>query len=220
MKMNRPQSIEHIRTCYDRLASRYALNMFNELEGKPVDRELLEDFAERLRGKGTVCDVGCGPGHIASYLWGRGLADVCGLDLSAAMVETARSLNPEIAFMQGDLMALDVPDGAWAGVTAFYAFVNLSRSQLPTVFAELHRALQPGGLLLMAFHRGKEVKHVEEMWGVDISLDFVFFETREIVSLLQKARFTIERVVEREPYPAAEYPSQRTYILARTRPPR
>lgn len=131
------------------------------------------------------------------------------------MVETARSLNPEIPFMQGDLIALDAMEGAWAGAIAFYAFVNLSLSQLPTVFANLHRALQSGGLLLLAFHRGKEVKHVEEMWGVTISLDFLFFETEEIASLLRKARFSIERVVEREPYPAVEYPSQRTYILAR-----
>lgn len=214
--MNRPQSKEQIQSCYDRVASQYALNLFNELDGKPIDRELLDAFAVRLRGKGTVCDVGCGPGQIASYLFGRGLTDLCGLDLSPAMVETARSLNPEIPFLQGDLMALDVPDGAWAGVIAFYAFVNLSRSQLPTVFAEMHRALQPGGLALLAFHRGKEVKHVDEMWGVELSLDFLFFETQEIVALLRKARFAIESVVERDPYPAVEYPSQRTYILART----
>ncbi len=213
--MNRPQSSEHIRKCYDRVASEYALHLFNELASKPGDRELLDAFAERLRGKGTVCDVGCGPGHVASYLRERGLPDVQGLDLSPAMVEIARTLNPEIAFVQGDLLALDIPDGAWAGVTAFYAFVNLSRSQLPTVFAELHRALQPGGLLLLAFHCGSEVKHVEEMWGVEIALDFVFFETKEITSRLRKARFAIERVVEREPYLAVEYPSRRAYILAR-----
>jgi ubiquinone/menaquinone biosynthesis C-methylase UbiE len=216
--MYHPQSKELIRRSYDSVAGQYALNLFNELEGKPIDREILDDFAERLRGKGTVCDVGCGPGQIASYLYGRGLSDVCGLDLSSAMVETARSLNPEMEFTQGDLLALDVPDGAWAGVAAFYAIVNLSRSQLPTVFTELHRALQPGGLLLIAFHRGNEVKHVEEMWGVELSLDFLFFETDEIVSLLRKSHFVIERVVERAPYPAVEYPSQRAYILARTRP--
>jgi SAM-dependent methyltransferase len=216
VKKDRLQSKEQIQSSYDRVASQYALNLFNELEGKPIDREMLDAFAERLRGKGPVCDVGCGPGHIASYLRGRGLPEVCGLDLSPAMVETARSLNPEIPFMQGDIMALDVPDGTWAGVIAFYAFVNLSRSQLPTMFAELHRALKSGGLVLLAFHRGNEIKHVEEMWGVEISLDFVFFETEEIVALLRRARFAIERVVEREPYRAVEFPSQRTYILAHT----
>ena len=214
--METRQNKEQIRTCYDRVASQYALNLFNELDGKPIDRELLDDFAARLHGRGTVCDVGCGPGQIASYLYGRGVKDLCGIDLSPVMVETAHSLNPEIAFRQGDLMALDVPDGAWAGAVAFYAFVNCSRPQLPTVFQELHRALKPGGLLLLAFHRGSEVKHVDEMWGVAIALDFLFFETAEIVALLRKARFAIERIVERDPYPNVEYPSRRTYILART----
>ena len=213
--MKRSQSNEQIRRAYDQVANQYALHLFNELEGKPLVRELLDDFARNVQGKGIVCDVGCGPGHVASYLWGRGVKEVCGLDLSPAMIETARSLNPEIAFVEGDLLALDVPDDAWAGAVALYAFVNLAREQLPTVFAELHRALQSGGLLLTAFHRGKEVKRVEEMWGVEIALDFRFFKTDEIVVLLRQAGFTIERVVEREPYPAVEYPSQRTYILAR-----
>lgn len=211
------QSREQIQTSYDSVASQYALHLFNELEGKPIDRELLDDFAERVRGKGMVCDVGCGPGQIASYLWGRGLTEVCGLDLAPAMVETARSLNPEMTFMQGDLTALGVPDETWAGITAFYAIVNFAKSQLPTVFAELRRALQTGGLLLLAFHRGRELKHVDEMWGVNLSLDFQFFETDEITALLRKARFAIENVVERAPYPEFEYPSHRTYILARAK---
>ena len=214
--MNRPQSQETIRRSYDSVASQYALNLFNELEGKPIDRQLLDDFADGVRGKGTVCDLGCGPGQIASYLYGRGLTDVCGVDLSPAMVETAQSLNPEMTFRQGDLLALDVPDASWAGIAAFYAFVNLSRAQLPQAFAEMRRVLQPGGLLLTGFHRGIEVKHVDEMWGVELSLDFLFFETAEIVAMLRKARFTIERTVEREPYPEVEYPSHRTYILARS----
>ena len=84
------------------------------------------------------------------------------------------------------------------------------------MFAELHRVLEPGRLLLTGFHRGKEVKHVEEMWGVEKELDFLFCETEEIVPLLRKARFAIERLVEREAYPDVGYPSQCTYILARS----
>lgn len=212
---NQPQSKEHIQTSYDRVAGAYALHLFNELEGKPLDREMLNDFAAQVRGTGIVCDVGCGPGQIACYLWEQGVITVQGLDLSPGMVETARSLSPEIPFVQGDLLALNVPDNAWAGVTAFYAIVNLIPEQLPTVFSELYRVLQPGGLLLLAFHRGKEGKHVEEMWGVEMSLDFHFFETREILALLRRASFKIERVVERDPYEAVEYPSQRVNVLAR-----
>lgn len=212
---NRSHSAQHIRDCYDRVASQYALNLYNELDGKPIDRNLLNDFADRVKDSGTVCDLACGPGHVASYLWSRGVHDLCGVDISPAMVETARSLNPEIPFHQGDMRALNVPDQSWSGIIAFYAFVNFTRPQLPSLFAEMRRVLKPGGLLLTAFHRGRETKHVEEMWGVEIALDFNFFETQEIVAQLRKARFTIERIVEREPYPAVEYPSKRTYILAR-----
>ncbi len=211
--MTPPQSREQIRKMYDRLAREYALNLFNELESKPLDRELLDEFVQKVQGHGTVCDVGCGPGHVASYLREAGLTEVRGLDLSAEMVDTARSLNPEIPFEQGDLTALNVSDGAWAGATAFYAVVNLAKYELPPVFAELHRVLKPGGWLLLSFHCGKQVVHVEEMWGVEISLDFRFFETSEIVGLMRKAGFSVKRVVERAPYPDVEYPSRRTYLL-------
>ena len=62
--------------CYDRVASQYAQKLFNELDGKPIDRELLDDFAARMHGKGTVRDVGCRPGQIAPCLCGRGLGAV------------------------------------------------------------------------------------------------------------------------------------------------
>ena len=62
---------------------------------------------------------------------------------------------------------------------------------------------------------GSRIHFVEEMWGVEIGLDFHFFETHEIAAMLRKSRFTIERIVEREPYHEVEYPSQRAYILAR-----
>jgi 2-polyprenyl-3-methyl-5-hydroxy-6-metoxy-1,4-benzoquinol methylase len=52
----------------DRLADEYARRIFNELQHKPLDRELLDRFAARIVGRGEVCDMGCGPGQIARYL--------------------------------------------------------------------------------------------------------------------------------------------------------
>ena len=70
---------------YDRLAETYATRISGELAHKPFDRELLDRFAELTRDLGPVLDLGCGPGHVASYLAGRGL-DVTGIDLSSGMV--------------------------------------------------------------------------------------------------------------------------------------
>jgi SAM-dependent methyltransferase len=203
-----------IRESYDRLAEEYARRIFDELQHKPLDRELLNRFAKQTKGRGEVCDMGCGPGHVARYLRDAG-ASVFGLDLSPGMLEQARKLNPDIPFREGNMMSLDIRDGTLAGVAVFYAIVNIPKQHLPVVFREIRRALQPGGLLLLAFHAGNEILHEDELWGQKISMDFLLLPPSEIKLDLEAAGFTIEEVVEREPYPEVEYQSRRAYIFAR-----
>ena len=133
-----------IRDSYDKIADEYARRLFHELERKPIDRELLDRFAAAVRARGEVCDMGCGPGHVARYLRDQGTT-VFGLDLSPRMIEVARKLNTDISFRSGDMLALDLPDGALAGIAAFYAIVNIPERLLAIVFQEFARVLQPGG---------------------------------------------------------------------------
>jgi ubiquinone/menaquinone biosynthesis C-methylase UbiE len=204
-----------IRESYDRLADEYARRLFNELEHKPVDRELLNRFAAALAGRGSICDMGCGPGHVARFLRDAG-ATVFGLDLSSLMMVQARKLSPDISFREGNILALDLPEGSLAGIAAFYAIVNIPHKSLPIVFREMARVLQSGGLLLLAFHVGDEVLHEEELWGEQISMDFFLFQTSAIRHHLENAGMVIEEIIEREPYaPEVEYQSRRAYIFAR-----
>jgi len=113
------------------------------------------------------------------------------------------------------MLALNIPEGTLAGVAAFYAIVNIPRQSLPAVFREIRRVLQPGGLLLLAFHTGDEVLHEDELWGQKISMDFLLLLPAEIKLDLEAAGFAIQEVIEREPYPDVEYPSRRAYIFAR-----
>ena len=208
-------SLSSIRTSYDQLAAEYASRFVNELKQKPLDRELLSRFAREVAYLGEVCDIGCGPGHVTLYLRDAG-ATVFGLDLSPRMIERARQLNPDICFREGNMMALDLPDGALAGIVAFYAIVNISKECLPLVFREMERVLQPGGRMLLSFHIGDETLRLPELWGLPISMDFYFFPTLEIRRMLEGAGFAIEEVIEREPYaPEVEYQSRRAYIFAR-----
>jgi SAM-dependent methyltransferase len=140
-----------IRESYDLLAEEYARRIFDELQHKPFDRALLDRFAKQTQGRGDVCDMGCGPGHVARYLCDAG-ASVFGLDLSPRMLEQARRLNADIPFREGNMMSLDLADGTLAGIAAFYAIVNIPRQSLPAIFREMERVLRPGGLLLLAFH--------------------------------------------------------------------
>lgn len=113
-------------------------------------------------------------------------------------------------------MALDLPDGTLAGITAFYAIVNIPQESLLLVFREMERVLQPGGLLLLAFHTGDEVLHEDELWGRSVSLDFFLFQPSEIRQYVEGAGLAIAEIIEREPYPPeVEYQSRRAYIFAR-----
>lgn len=204
-----------VRGSYDQIADEYARRIFNELCNKPLDQELLNRFIAEVSGRGDVCDMGCGPGHVARYLRDKG-ATVFGLDLSPGMLEQARQLNPDIQFREGNMIALDLKDGSLAAITAFYAIVNLPKWSLPVVFRELERVLQPGGLLLLAFHTGNEVLHQDELWGRSICMDFFLFQPSEIQRYLEAAGLVVEETIEREPYaPEVEYQSRRAYVFAR-----
>ncbi|MGB8509451.1 MAG: HAD family hydrolase, partial [Pyrinomonadaceae bacterium] len=49
-------SLETLRESYDRVAADYAAEIYDELKDKPLDRELLDRFAVRVRDRGTACD--------------------------------------------------------------------------------------------------------------------------------------------------------------------
>lgn len=197
---------------YDALAEAYAQRMLHELDHKPFDRDLLDQFAARFAGQGRVADVGCGPGHVARYLHERGV-DACGVDLSPAMTALAQREHPGIDFYAEDMRALPFPDASLAAVVSFYALIHIPRAEIVTVLREMRRVLQRGGKLLIAFHRGSEIRHFDELWGQPISLDFIFFEPDEMNAYLEEAGFSVDKVSERPPYPE-EAQTQRVYISA------
>jgi hypothetical protein len=80
----------------------------------------------------------------------------------------------------------------------------------------MERVLQPGGLLLLAFHIGDETLHEDALWGQPISMEFFLFTTPVIRDHLETAGLAIEEIIERDPYaPEVEYQSRRAYIFAR-----
>ncbi len=203
-----------IRDSYDSAAQAYADHLATELEQKPLDRHLLNRFAEAMRGRGLVAELGCGPGHVARYLQEQGVS-VVGIDLSPEMVRVATNLNAGIDFRVGDMCALDLEDATLGGVVAFYSIVHFEPADLGRVFREMRRVIALDGLALVAFHVGEEVVHADELFGAPVSLDFRFHKPEEVSRALGEARFRVIEEIQREPYEGAEYPSRRCYLLAR-----
>jgi SAM-dependent methyltransferase len=181
------------------------------LAHKPFDRAILARFAA-LVGEAPILDAGCGPGHVARFLSGVG-ANVTGLDLSAEMVAQAAALNPGIEFRRGSM--LELTEEGFGGIIAFYSIIHIPRERQPAMFANWLRAMRPGGHLLLAFHVGEADRHVDELWGHPVSIDFLFFTPAEIEQRLADAGFDLVESWTRAPYPAVEAETQRAYILAR-----
>ena len=208
------QNTENVQKSYNMVADEYVSRIYSELDHKPLDRQLLDRFAQEVSDKGLVCDMGCGPGHVTRYLQKQGV-QIQGIDLSPRMIELAQQLNPGIPFQQGNMAALNVQSGSWVGIVAFYSIIHFPRSQVVPVLREFHRVLQPDGLLFLAFHRGQQINHMEEWWGKPVLLDGFFFERDEMEDYLRDAGFTIEETIERVPYAEVEAQTQRIYIFAR-----
>lgn len=214
--------LARIRGTYDTIASRYEAEVAGELAYKPLDRAMLDAFAALIAAgpAGTVGDVGCGPGHITAYLAGRGL-DVRGVDLSPAMVATAKARHGELEFVEGSMTALDVADGAWAGATVMYAIIHLPAALRTAAYGELARVIRAGGWLLVSFHvataehASGATHHLDTWWDHAVDIDAHFLDPEEVARGLVAAGFVIDARLDREPIAGHEYPSRRTYLLAR-----
>jgi SAM-dependent methyltransferase len=206
--------ILNTKTSYDQVAADYAEKFKDEMDDKPFDRDCLDRLAREVGNLGPICDMGCGPGQIARYLHRQGVEAV-GVDLSPRMVAEAQRLNPEIPFHQGDMLSLSDADHSWGGIAAFYCIIHIPRNQVVDALREMKRVLKPGGVLLVTFHIGQEIKHLDEWWEKSVNLDFAFYETEEMETWLEEAGYEIEETLVREPNPAVEVATRRAYLFAR-----
>jgi len=160
-----------------------------------------------------VADIGCGPGHITSHLVGLGL-NAMGIDLSEEMVGLARQTYPAVEFRQGSMTALELSDASLAAIVAFYSIIHIPDSHLPVVFAEFHRVLRPGGLLLLAFQAGDEDRHLEEWHGHPVDMHAYLRRPERVVGSLEDAGLAVTLQMIRSPEPRETL--DRCYVMART----
>ncbi len=186
--MTEPAYLRATRVAYDTVAVDYAAQLRAELDSKPLDRAVLDAFAELVRasGGGLVADLGCGPGRVTAYLCSRGLT-AFGVDLSPAMVAEARRAHPDLRFEVGSMTALDRDGGSLAGIVAWYSIIHTPPDDLPALFAELARVLAPGGYALVAFQVGDARVHLEQAYGHSVSLDAYRHSPKVVAELLRNA---------------------------------
>jgi SAM-dependent methyltransferase len=99
----------------------------------------------------SVVELGCGSGITARRLTDSG-HDLLGIDQSPALIALARERAPQARFEVGSFVSTALPDCdavlAIGEVFNYLFDAGNTRAALPALFARIHAALRPGGLLL------------------------------------------------------------------------
>jgi SAM-dependent methyltransferase len=209
-------SVSDVRRSYDAVAERYAAEVGSELQGKPLDRALLEVIAGSA-GPHPIADIGCGPGHVAAYLAGLG-ASAFGVDLSARMCAIAHR-DAAVPAVAGDGRDLPLASSRLAAVVCLYTLIHLDTRSRRDAYAEIFRVLRPGGQALISFHvfdddveTGRS-RTLTQWWDQEVDLTFRFLDPDRELAVLTEAGFRFVARVDRAPYPGVEHPSHRCYLV-------
>jgi SAM-dependent methyltransferase len=119
---------------------------------------LYDEFLPLLPEGARILDAGCGTGRDSAEFLRRGFA-VTAFDASQAMAEMASArIDRPVAHLSFDRMRFEHEfDGVWANAS----LLHVAKDALAQVFAKLHDALVPDGVLYASFKRG-EGEHLRE----------------------------------------------------------
>ena len=210
--MTQGSFLKNVRHAYDTIAEAYVEYVRDEMASQPFERAMLAVFAETVRGK--ILDVGCGPGRITAHLHELGM-DISGVDLSPEMIGIARRTHPHLKFEVGSMTEFDLPAAGFGGIVAWYSMFYVPPQLHGIVLAKFHRALVPGGRLLLAFHAGDDgFVHHDQLGGFDVDLDSYRLDPERLCERLVAAGFVVHAKLVREPVPDREN-SPQGYVLAR-----
>jgi SAM-dependent methyltransferase len=126
----------------------------------------LQALLPALRGR-TVLDLGCGFGWFCRWARLQGAAQVLGVDVSERMLARGRAMtqDPAIAYVRADLESLAL---APAALDLAYSSLALHYVRdLDRLLAEVHRALAPGGRLVVSVEHPIYTAPRAPGWSVD-----------------------------------------------------
>ncbi|GHA76710.1 class I SAM-dependent DNA methyltransferase [Streptomyces termitum] len=137
------QALSSVEHGYDLLAPKFDATPFRTPDRilEPVTRAL-EPLGPFGSGLDVCCGTGAGLGVLRALCTGR----IAGADISTNMLAEARRRHPGATLVRADALAL--PFGpAFDLAVSFGAFGHFLPADQPALFARVHAALRPGGLL-------------------------------------------------------------------------
>ena len=130
----------------------YLWPLLSPPEDAAAEAELMRTILTDRLGVGDrrlrVLELGAGAGHAIVHL--RDLVDAVAVDLSEAMLAHCRAANPEVPAILGDMRTVTAPGAGAFDAVLIHDSIDymLSEADVRATFANAHRHLRRGGLLL------------------------------------------------------------------------
>jgi SAM-dependent methyltransferase len=167
------------------------------LEQTPWTRlrlEAIEALVEPKPGD-RVLDLGCAAGALTDFLSRRG-CDVLGVDSEARAVAKARSLFPELRFVEADVTELPFAPGSFDKAVAGDLVEHLDDATLEAMLGEVRRVLVPGGAL--SIYTPNPLHVIERLKARNVLLaqnptHIGLRSSEQLRAILERNGFTVER---------------------------
>jgi cyclopropane fatty-acyl-phospholipid synthase-like methyltransferase len=179
-------------------------------------QRFLDEIGQYLPATGTVLDIGCGFGLFSLYYAatapGRFMR---GVDLNARRIALARRAAARLALENVAYDEIDARDFKGdSEVTAAYMLDivhHVPPDAVPPLLRQLHRAVVPGGMLLVKDVDTRPAPKRWFTWALDKAMDprapVRYWSGDELAAEVERAGFTVRRhlMVDVLPYPHILY---------------
>jgi SAM-dependent methyltransferase len=148
----------------------------------------------------AILDLGCGPGRDLITFKALGHAPI-GLEGSKILAAMARK-HSGCEVWEQDLLALDLPEGRFAGIFANAVLFHVPSQELLRVLGDLHRTLKPGGVLFCSNPRGPDMEGQDgDRYGCWLRLEtWRLFATEAGFTELEHYYRPAGRAIEMQPW--------------------
>jgi SAM-dependent methyltransferase len=168
---------------YDRIAEKFAAQWFDHPPMAALDKLLA-----LLPPEATILDAGCGPGHHAGHLAGRGHR-VIGVDLSEGMLRVARRMVRSVPFVRMDARALTFPPRTFDAVWCAAMALHVPREGMLRLLRGFRRVLLPTGILGVNVQIGRRSEVVT--CGDDLRFFEYYHQGAEVAGQIERAGFDV-----------------------------